>query len=30
MLIAQAGIETLTIITHDRWFGAYDVPVLRA
>jgi PIN domain nuclease of toxin-antitoxin system len=30
MLIAQAGIETLTIVTQDRWFGAYAVPVLRA
>ncbi len=28
MLIAQAVSEGLTIVTHDRKFAAYDVPVL--
>jgi PIN domain nuclease of toxin-antitoxin system len=28
MLIAQAQLETLTIITHDKAFRAYKVPVL--
>ena len=28
MLIAQAQVETLTIVTHDERFAAYKVPVL--
>ncbi|MGH9188564.1 MAG: type II toxin-antitoxin system VapC family toxin [Acidimicrobiales bacterium] len=28
MLVAQAQIEGLTIVTHDRKIGLYDVPVL--
>lgn len=28
MLIAQAKLETPTIVTHDRAFAAYKVPVL--
>ena len=28
MLIAQALAEGLTIVTHDRAFQAYDVPIL--
>lgn len=28
MLIAQAQVEGLTIVTHDRWFEPYRVPVL--
>lgn len=30
MLIAQAQVEGLTVVTRDRAFDAYDVPVLRA
>ena len=30
MLIAQASVERLTVVTHDRQFERYDVPVLRA
>jgi PIN domain nuclease of toxin-antitoxin system len=30
MLIAQALVEGLTLVTRDRAFDAYDVPVLRA
>ncbi len=30
MLIAQAMVEGLTIVTHDPSFDAYGVPVLRA
>jgi PIN domain nuclease of toxin-antitoxin system len=30
MLIAQARLETLTLVTHDARFAAYDVPLLRA
>jgi PIN domain nuclease of toxin-antitoxin system len=30
MLIAQALVEKLTLVTRDREFGAYDVPLLRA
>jgi PIN domain nuclease of toxin-antitoxin system len=30
MLIAQALVEGLTVVTRDRAFRAYDVPVLRA
>jgi PIN domain nuclease of toxin-antitoxin system len=30
MLIAQARCEGLTIVTGDRVFAAYDVPVLPA
>jgi PIN domain nuclease of toxin-antitoxin system len=29
MLIAQAAVESLTIVTRDRWFAAYGVPVIR-
>jgi PIN domain nuclease of toxin-antitoxin system len=28
MLVAQAKIESLTLVTHDARLGAYDVPVL--
>jgi PIN domain nuclease of toxin-antitoxin system len=28
LLVAQAQIEGLSIMTADRWFGRYDVPVL--
>jgi PIN domain nuclease of toxin-antitoxin system len=28
MLIAQAAVEGLTIMTRDRWFEPYDVPVI--
>jgi PIN domain nuclease of toxin-antitoxin system len=28
MLIAQAQVEGATLVTHDRQFGVYDVPVL--
>ena len=28
MLVAQAQIENLTLISHDRWFERYDVEVL--
>ncbi len=30
MLIAQATVEGLTIVTRDRAFAAYDVPIVRA
>lgn len=30
MLIAQAGLEGLTVVTRDRRFAAYDVPLLAA
>ena len=30
MLIAQAEIEGLTLVSDDRWFAAYGVPLLRA
>ncbi|HUP01964.1 MAG TPA: type II toxin-antitoxin system VapC family toxin [Gemmatimonadota bacterium] len=30
MLIAQAGVEGLTVVTHDRRFEPYRVPVLWA
>lgn len=30
MLIAQASVERLTVVTHDRQFERYDVPVLWA
>ena len=30
MLIAQAEIEGLTIVSDDQWFAAYDIPLLRA
>ena len=30
MLVAQAQIEGLTLISHDRWFERYDVEVLWA
>jgi PIN domain nuclease of toxin-antitoxin system len=30
LLIAQARIENLTIVSRDRWFDAYDVDLLRA
>jgi PIN domain nuclease of toxin-antitoxin system len=30
MLIAQAETEGLTIVSDDRWFAAYDIPLLRA
>lgn len=30
MLIAQAMVEGLTVITHDRRFNAYDIPVLAS
>ncbi|MFF4018046.1 type II toxin-antitoxin system VapC family toxin [Streptomyces sp. NPDC001843] len=30
MLIAQAQLEDLTVITRDTWIPKYDVPVLRA
>ncbi|MGH3550959.1 MAG: type II toxin-antitoxin system VapC family toxin, partial [Pseudonocardiaceae bacterium] len=30
MLIAQARCEGLTIVTSDRAFAAYDVPILPA
>ncbi|MGW7252551.1 type II toxin-antitoxin system VapC family toxin [Streptomyces sp. NPDC054834] len=30
MLIAQAQLEDLTLITRDTWIPKYDVPVLRA
>ena len=30
MLVAQAQIEDLTLISHDRWFERYDVEVLWA
>jgi PIN domain nuclease of toxin-antitoxin system len=30
MLIAQAEIEGLAVVSDDRWFAAYDVPLLRA
>lgn len=30
MLIAQASVERLTVVTHDRQFERYDVPILRA
>ena len=30
LLVAQAQIEQLTIVTADRVFDAYDVPVIRA
>lgn len=30
MLIAQAQIEDLTLITHDKAMGRYDVPLLWA
>ena len=30
MLIAQAEIEGLAIVSDDRWFAAYDIPLLRA
>lgn len=30
MLIAQAQLENLTLVTHDERFVAYDVPILRA
>jgi PIN domain nuclease of toxin-antitoxin system len=30
MLIAQARLETLTLVTHDARFAVYDVPLLRA
>lgn len=29
MLIAQANAEALTIVTHDRRFGSYEVDLLR-
>ncbi len=28
MLIAQAGAEDLTLVTHDRWFEPYGVEIL--
>ena len=28
LLVAQARAESLTVVTHDRAFAAYDVPVL--
>ena len=28
MLIAQAGLEELTLVTHDRAFAAYNIPIL--
>jgi PIN domain nuclease of toxin-antitoxin system len=30
MLIAQASVEGLTLVTHDRQFSRYDVPIIRA
>jgi len=30
MLIAQALVEGATLVTHDRQFGRYDVPILWA
>jgi PIN domain nuclease of toxin-antitoxin system len=30
MLVAQAQVEGLTLVTHDRAIWQYDVPVLRA
>jgi PIN domain nuclease of toxin-antitoxin system len=30
MLIAQAMCEELTVVTNDRAFAAYDVPILPA
>ena len=30
LLVAQAQVERLTIVTADPLFGAYDVPVIRA
>ncbi len=30
MLIAQARVEGLTLVTHDRGLAAYDVPILWA
>jgi len=30
MLIAQAIEESLTIVTHDRAFKAYDIPIIEA
>lgn len=30
MLVAQAQVESLTLVTRDPVFGAYDVPVLAA
>ncbi len=30
ILIAQAQIERLTLVTHDPLFAMYDVPILRA
>ncbi|MFJ6086120.1 type II toxin-antitoxin system VapC family toxin [Streptomyces sp. NPDC092369] len=30
MLVAQAQLEDLTIVTRDTWIPKYDVPVLRA
>jgi hypothetical protein len=30
MLVAQAGLEGLTIVTRDPAFAAYDVPLLVA
>lgn len=30
MLVAQAGLEGLTLVTADRLLSAYDVPVLHA
>jgi PIN domain nuclease of toxin-antitoxin system len=30
MLIAQAQVEGLTLVTHDRTIWQYDVPALRA
>ncbi len=28
MLVAQAAVESLTLVTHDRTLEAYDVPIL--
>ena len=30
LLIAQAQVEGLTIVSRDRWFDAYDVALIRA
>lgn len=30
MLVAQSGVEGLTLVTADRILAAYDVPVLHA
>ena len=30
LLLAQAKAESMTLVTRDRWFDAYSVPLMRA